>query len=166
MKIDGMMMSEMSKADMERLTAESIERMISIKLEELDDNDPTRWRKFLACDQNGPVAGHDALRELMRLMVKAMGFEKFIATPAAVLEQFALSAVARNEDIGSLLEIMLTAPLIAYGHPDTAAALIDRVNEIRDLCMPLVKDHLYEDPQAQQHQKAYESASHGKRTVH
>ncbi|AJY53270.1 hypothetical protein KO116_P200163 (plasmid) [Halomonas sp. KO116] len=140
-----MAMDEMSKEEMERLSAESVERAITAKLEELEDDDTTRWRKFTARNQAGPVAGHDALRELMRLMIKGMGFEFFLTTPAAILEQFALSAVARNEDIPSLLEMMLRAPLIAYGHPDTAAELIDRVTDISNLCKPIIEGHLAEE---------------------
>lgn len=85
----------------------------------------------------GASLAHAETRELVRAgmicLAQRFGLHFFAMTPAPVLEQLVLMAVAKEHDAAMLIQRLLSSFLIAYITPETSDAAVARLDSLESL---------------------------------
>lgn len=96
-------LEEMTDDELDQSHRDAMEEVVAVKMEELEDSDPTRWRTVeIEGDHDGSLA-KKAMKVGMTTLVSGLGIETFLRTPATILEQCVFSSMYHNECPGEVI---------------------------------------------------------------
>ena len=80
-----------------------------------------------------PAQREALLHQAFFEVAKGMGIDRFVQTPAELLEQFAVMSINKNHDTAGMLRSLINAFMVAYATPETSSRAFAALTEIEAL---------------------------------
>ena len=82
---------------------------------------------------------HEALSRNFSDVASRLGVEFFMGLPAALLEQFTLMSIKRNEDCAGLIKSLINSFLLTYATPETSDDAFSHLEDLEALRASVAK---------------------------